>query len=89
MPLSQLGQTERSKAIGFGPTMTSFVWFRAAWRNCLVGRKGAHAMQMALAFVDLSQGRLMSAIERFDRAAADFDDDAPNAWQAAWHSATR
>ncbi|MEM8708453.1 MAG: adenylate/guanylate cyclase domain-containing protein [Actinomycetota bacterium] len=47
-----------------------------------LGVPGAHAMQMTLAFVDLSQGRLISAIERFDRAAGDFVDDPPNAWQA-------
>ncbi|MEM9520938.1 MAG: adenylate/guanylate cyclase domain-containing protein [Actinomycetota bacterium] len=47
-----------------------------------MGVPGAHAMQMSLAFVDLSQGALMSAIERFERAAVDFEDDPANAWQA-------
>ncbi|MEM7326624.1 MAG: adenylate/guanylate cyclase domain-containing protein [Actinomycetota bacterium] len=43
---------------------------------------GVHAMQLPLAFIDLSQGRIDESIERFDKAAAGFDDDPRNGWQA-------
>lgn len=47
-----------------------------------LGVPGAHAMQMPLAFIDLSRGAIPEAIERFRSAAAGFDDDVPNRWQA-------
>lgn len=47
-----------------------------------MGMPGVHAMQMPLAFIDLSEGRLPEAMERFDKAAAGFVDDPRSCWQA-------
>lgn len=47
-----------------------------------MGMPGVHAMQMPLAFIDLSEGHLPEAIERFEKAADGFVDDPMSSWQA-------